>query len=438
MKAVALFLAVAALVPCFLLFDWDHGLVRGGLLLGLLALVAVAWRLGPALAWPASPRFERAVWALVAVLGAVHLGVAISSAWRAGVLGKETEMGAINYRALKVVLAGQSPWAPTSLLDRGAFHALVTSPDGVRCLEPSGEDAVARFESWWQSADVALMDAAVPRVREGVSDCAGPARELRFLSYKYGPVTLASYAPFVAVLGRAGVQVSHLAWLALLCVVLARQVRRWALTARVVQWVPVLTLLLSGVVAVDFLQHTDCDLIAVLLAVLAWSALESERPGLGALALAASISAKLLPGALLVPVAVLTLWRTPRALVLFGAGVLALLGVAWWSSPQGAVDSLWTFNVARPGDSTAFSSVLPAAVASWLPLAGALTVGAGAVMAHRVGTREARLLAALVGILVFLLTAKVFHNNYVAWFLPFLGWWLALSTAPRATSAQAL
>ena len=32
----------------------------------------------------------------------------------------------------------------------------------------------------------------------------------------------------------------------------------------------------------------------------------------------------------------------------------------------------------------------------------------------------------LVGVtLVFLLTAKVFHNNYVAWVLPWLGLWLA-------------
>jgi hypothetical protein len=33
---------------------------------------------------------------------------------------------------------------------------------------------------------------------------------------------------------------------------------------------------------------------------------------------------------------------------------------------------------------------------------------------------------------MFLLTAKVFHNNYVVWLLPWLGLWLANRLIPRA------
>lgn len=426
------FFAVVAVVPFFLVFDWGHGLVRGLLLGALLAGVAVFARWGERLAWPPELRFERAVWGLLAVLAAVHVGLTISSAWRAA-HGKETEMGAINFRALRVVMAGRSPWAAQSLLDRGVYHALVTSPDGVRCLEPSGDEAIARFERWWRSADVTVMDEAVPHPRPGAEGCEEPRQALRFLAYKYGPVTLVSYAPFVALAGRAGVQLSHLTWLVLLCAVSFFQARAWGLAPRVVQWAPALVLLLSGVVAVDFLQHSDADLIAVLLAALAWAQLERDRPVGAALALAASIAAKLLPGALLVPVALVALRRAPRAVMTFVGALLGLFGAAWASSPRGLLDSLWEFNRSRPADSTAFVTVLPAALVSWLPLVALATVLVGAAVAWRRETREARLLAAVVSVLVFLLTAKVFHNNYVAWFLPFLGWWLALRAGAGLT-----
>ncbi len=409
-------------VQLFFFFDWDQGVVRAGLLAVLLGLTLGARRFTtPAL--NSRPRWlDRLAWLVVAVHVVIHVGFGISSLYRTVTKGRETEMGAINYRALHVLAAGRSPWADGSLLDKGVFQAWVTAPGADQCLQPSGDEAVARFNRWWDSVDVHALEAAVPAALPG-ADCGWFERERHHQGYKYGPLMLVSYAPFVALCGRAGIQVSHLAWIALLCLLLWNASRRLGATGTFEASVPLWLLLVPNLVRFDMLQHTDCDLAPTLLTVLTFVLLERSRPAWAAVSLAASVGAKLLPGALLVP---LLLASPKRAVPVFVAALLLCFGAPLLFDPQGLWHNMVEFNLTREPDSTALAWFLPAAVRPLLLGALVLFGLFATLQLARGGHSTSARLDYLVGVtLVFLLTAKVFHNNYVAWVLPWLGLWLA-------------
>ncbi len=134
-------------------------------------------------------------------------------------------------------------------------------------------------------------------------------------------------------------------------------------------------------------------------------------------ALGLSLSAKPLPGALLL----LLLPGTVRALP-FAAGVL--VGLLPYvpdllATPRELVANLVLFNLERPGDSTGAGAELPGALAALPQLAGALLVAAVVVAYHRGrrSTRDLAVAAALVATL-FLAGGKLIHRNYLLWWLP--------------------
>jgi len=144
---------------------------------------------------------------------------------------------------------------------------------------------------------------------------------------------------------------------------------------------------------------------------------------LGGLALGLSVSAKLLPGMLLVPLLIGRPWRASAAT---GVTVVGLhLPFALWDA-RGLWMNLVAFNLERPTDSTALSHFLPPSLRPLLLGAFALFALLGALRGvRRRWPLEDALGYAVSVLLVLFMTAKVFHNNYTLWLLPFLGVWMA-------------
>jgi hypothetical protein len=157
-------------------------------------------------------------------------------------------------------------------------------------------------------------------------------------------------------------------------------------------------------------------------------ALARNRPALAAALFGFSVGAKLLPGALYLPL----LLRMPRRAI----GVFCLvLGVCFvplaMADLPSAYQQMIGFNVIRGTSSTALSFFLPEWLALLLRVLALISV---AVVAWRyvwLGPRTA------VGILTYLLcahvaflfTAKLLHNNYLVWVFPIVAALTALLLA---------
>jgi hypothetical protein len=438
LAGAAWLLVLTALVQAFFFFDWGQGPVRAGLLvfLGLSTLGAAKLGLGrhPALAARA-PWVDRLAWAALALHAGIALFITIESLGLLASEGREGEMGGINYRALRLVAQRVSPYASRALLDEVRYRALVTDGAAAGCLEPSGEAALARFDEYWRSVDPAQMAAAWPRVVGPTEPCRALARDSRFLGLKYGPVLLATYAPFVVLLGKAGIRVSHLAWLVALCLLLASLARRAGAEGGLEVGAAVWLLLVPNLVRFDTLRHTDCDLAPVLLGVLAFALLEEARPGWAGLAVGLSVGAKLLPGLLLLP---LLLPSGRRSLPAFLAGLGLALAAPLALDREGFVANVLEFGLTRAPDSTALAAFLPPPWRSALSLAAALAMALTAVTLLRAGGTSRARLDYLVGAhLALFLGAPVLHNNYLLWLLPWLGLWLSRQLVDARAAATA-
>ncbi len=374
--------AVLALVALVDYADWGEGPTRAAGLALFAAGVAWVWRR------PLPAARERA-W-LVAALAVALLRLAPAAGGLSRRGGAPNDIGWTTVRAVETLARGRSPYA-----------ALV---DPQRDL---------------------------PRREPGLG---------WFMGYKYGPLVPRWYAPFLRAFGAPrGLYLANavlLAAAALLAALLAA--RAGGLTAALAAAVVVLwpsfarfELFAQGV---NDLLPTALALAALLAA--AWGRRPSPRPSpsqgegdeapwarsgilalLSGAALGLSLSAKPLPGALLL----LLLPGTVRALP-FAAGVL--VGLLPYvpdllATPRELVANLVLFNLERPGDSTGAGAELPAALAALPQLAGALLVAAVVVAYHRGrrSTRDLAVAAALVATL-FLAGGKLIHRNYLLWWLP--------------------
>ena len=407
---------------------WGHALKRGLLLAGLLSWCGLLVVLLPRLNLrPTGSRTLAAIVGVVAGLGLlVHAGLGLRTARQSQLHDTILiDQGQMTWRAIELLRRGQDPWGQEALIDVEGVRRLLGAPTVAGCVADGAE---ADFERWWwgglQPEALRSFDSrfdASPR-------CAPVRAERGRLGLKYGPLLLASYAPFVG-LGKAGLYVAHVFWLLVLGGLLVALGRRVARVEPLVAVLPLALVLLPSHLRTNTLWFSAGDLAPVALALGGLLCLLHRRDLPAGLLIGASVAAKAMPGLLFVP---LLLRGGPRAWV--GAAavlVIALAGPAVWD-PAGAWANLGAFLVARPADPTALVwGMEPGFALAWKGLLGA---GLLALLVHcwRGGWRDEHALRwLLVSHAAVLLAGSGFHNNYMVWLLPVVGLWAADRFASR-------
>jgi len=314
-------------------------------------------------------------------------------------------------------------------LTRGAGrpHA-VAGPKHERCLAitvgilVTGQVAYAVTRLW----DPHLVDIATKTLAAGDALLTGAnpyvlpidgAPSAVFHGFKYSPLMAVWYMPLGVPLGQRGIVLTNLP-LQLATVWLVFRLTR-SEGARGTALVAVLAYLALPIVPFEIFNRGVPELVAVLPLLVAL--LYSDRNAwLAGFCIGVSLSAKLLPGGLLLPCCLPA--GTPQR-VRYAAGIsiglVPMLLAALWS-PVELWNNLILFNLLRPVDSTSWLSVAP-------PFAGWCARGAFVVVflciaisiwRARTTTVAARCGFGAIAILAALLSGPVAHNNYHLWWLP--------------------
>ena len=400
-------LGATGLFELFFYFDWDSGLVRGGVVLALLGLMLVARRLGPARApWPR--------WLLVAA----SLGVGGLLYWHfkeglvSTVRQRRSEMGDIHVRAVKLLTNGVTPWRFGTVLESNALKYLIVAPEVVACRTGPTPSEELQKDLW--ESDRSGSELFPERIAE--PGCEQAKSILSVVGYRYGPVMLAAYVPLVLLVGRGGEYLTHLVFLLAILgamAVLLRPLHREGLVMACV------ILLGQSVLRRDTLLDSDCDLIPTAMMLWTLVAFEKGRSFTAGALTGLTLAAKVFPAAFLLPLLIASGVKRGRASVAFVLVSLLTWGPALALDGVGVWDNVFRFNVDRAGDSTAFAFFVPPLVMTVLRV----VIAAGCAFAFWkfvVKTFEPVIFTALTMGAFFLFT-KVFHNNYVVWWLPLVG-----------------
>ena len=408
-----------AVLQAFLPYDWDQGVVRAGLLLALGSLLAAAAPLGRRLARFETPRALAVGLGLaVAFAGFLHVRQTVFSI-RGDV---RSEMGEIHVRAVPLLLKGVNPWSWGTVLDSGTYLGLSGFEVAHRCLGWSGAEAKGRLDAFWGSLELEQMRALFPATLD-TPECA-EARELLAMSgYKYGPVMLAVYAPFVLAFGRPGIYLCHLAALLAIAAALWRLLGRgWRPTVAV--GLALAVLFGQSVILRNTLMDSDCDLIPTALGCWGLVFALRDRPLPAGVLLGLSVWAKLFPGMLLLPLLLGRRWL--RGGLGFGLAVLVGVGPAALLDGRGLFTNVVGFNLWRGPDSTSLAYFVPERFRVWLLAAAGVVAVSLWLGAWWQRSRQGLLVATTGTLLVFLASAKIFHNNYLVWLIPIYGATLGL------------
>jgi hypothetical protein len=196
-------------------------------------------------------------------------------------------------------------------------------------------------------------------------------------------------------------------------------------------WIAALLYLGLPLVPFELFAKGVTDLLAVVPLLLALVLLE-RKPALAGFCIGLSVSAKLLPGLLLLPCCVPA---TARARLVYAGGIvlglLPMLPFLLWA-PQPFIDNIFLFNLVRPADSTSWLLAAPMlaanlaegiAVAAYLAVAGYVLVRPPS-LGWRTGLGMVLVLAAL-------LSGPAAHHNYQLWWLPLMAALLGAALAPQ-------
>jgi len=289
----------------------------------------------------------------------------------------------------------------------------------------------------------ALIDAATTTLAAGEAVLAGDnpytasldaagreeTGDARFAGYKYLPLTLAAYLPLGASLAERGVVLTNL----LLHLATLWLIFRLAsgIAGAGAGGLAALLYLALPLVPFQLFAKGVTDPVAVL-PLLAALLLAERSAVLAGLALGLSLSAKLLPGALLLPCC---LPAAPRARIAYALGIgLGLLPVAPFliRAPAALIDNIVVFNLIRPADSTSWLFAAPPPAQSLAHAALALFyLGAFAAVWRRPPGPAGRLGLGVMLILAALLAGPAAHHNYQLWWLPLLAALLGAALAPE-------
>jgi hypothetical protein len=409
---------VVAYLELFRALDWGYGILRAILVVGLAALALVLLirtRAG-----------ERQGLAPVLLLPAAGLALALNLYASIKVVVRtveaqeiEMDQGQNSFRALEYLRKGANPYATTAVLDPYTYLDLESH---VRlqpsCLaRPDVPNPMAALASYWQNVDPKATSKLLPILNDTVA-CGSLAREAASLGYKYGPVLLLTYFPFVLAFGKPGIFVAHI-----VLVVLATLLLAWFARARGSSWATtagaVFLLLAPSHLRENVLHLSASDLAPTLAATAALVFLVRGRDGWAAFLIGLSVACKVLPGLIYAPL-LLACRRRQWSLFLLPIAVSFAPFLVWDS--RGFVNNIVLFNLGRPTDSTALAHFVSQPVLLALELAGlaALLVTLG--WARKQHWSAPSILAYLwVGHAAVLVGGAIFHNNYLIWLLPLLG-----------------
>lgn len=241
--------------------------------------------------------------------------------------------------------------------------------------------------------------------------------------FKYGPVMIWTYMPFVTFLGPSGYFVLN--WIALMATAVAASLLLSKALGNLAGLGAFLLTLVPGIVGRELFEVGFNDIVPVAFALMAVALRERRYPIAAGITLGLSIATKFIPGVI---IALPLLMMSEKDRVPFGVtvGATAFLGHLPWlvtSTPE-LVAGLVTFNLNRTVDDTS--------ILYWVPEALRLTFTALVLLgALVVSTRYARgarqrglptfcgLLAATLA--VSFAASPAVHGNYLLWYFPFIG-----------------
>jgi hypothetical protein len=411
----------------FVTHDFGAGRRRFAL---IVALGATALAIPGLLSWISRIDPPRGIGWVSAGLFIVFLAIGIHTTAESISLNRQAEMGQINYRAIELLRQGVNPYAPDTYLDFHRYDELLRRAETAGCITPTPEIAQRDFDRFWRTVDVADMR-RLPTISTS-AECAETRRDFQVIGLKYGPALIASYFPFVSAFGERGIYVSHVVFFIALVLALWLWGRRRLLLTRSLATIPLLFVVVPTLVRYDVLHDSDCDLAPTALAVWAWMLFDDKRDRAGGVVLALSVAAKFFPGLLVAPL--LLGMRRPAWGYFAVTLAVAMVPFFLWE-PEGFVRNLVLFNLVRDTDSTALAHYLPEWARSILaPLFVCVWAGVIAWAHAQRWSRPASLVCVICSHLALFATAKVFHNNYLVWLLPFLGLWVALQLRRRAVT----
>ena len=238
-----------------------------------------------------------------------------------------------------------------------------------------------------------------------------------FAGYKYLPVTVLTYLPLGAGLDKRGLLLTNLVLeLAILWLVYGLARRLGTRTSGLLAVVFYLSL---PIVIRQSFGKGVTDLAAVLPMLAALSA-TPRRPWLAGFWVGLSISAKVLPGALLLPCAFPGAGHRRAYIIGLALGLLPALCVVALS-PIAFYDNIVLFNLARSPDSTSWLAFAPPEAASAMRLVfAAALLSLSAFMWRSTPDLLARCGLLCAMIILTILAGPAAHHNYQLWWLPLI------------------
>ena len=424
----------ATTLELFVWFDWEAGVQRGAALVFMVIYAALLFRnrskLKHVLVTMRVQAWQRyGVGLVAAVLMAVTVYAGVQSWVKAD---REDfipgDMGRSMFQSYRALQTGQSPYGQRVIVD---FQPLLemkkVNEAKPFCFHSEGVATFSNLARYWDSLDVNLFDAIVPKVSND-ERCMAEKQMLASLGLKYGPAMLTLYVPFIGMWGKGGIFAANLFYLmvfTLLAFFRGPQIRHanfWVAGCFLVMLFGPTHIRSQGLVA------SANDLLPLGWAIMGYYLLKRKQTWLfGAFCLSLSFSAKFLPGLFFLPFLLRTNLRT---MVVFGFLVLLWFAPFWVWDSQGLWNNLMVFMLHRPSDSTALAHYLPPAVVVGLQV----LVGVGLVVfalktALKSKCDHSDWLFVLLGMCALLFAGKILHNNYILWVQVVFGFavftWLA-------------
>ena len=402
-------LLLHTLLAGFLIFDWGHGSLRGGLLLALALSLLALGRVSAPASPPPWPRWLHRGILVLCLLGVVFntaLGVSeiVQSRARGGL---RLDQGECLFRACQLLARGENPYACGQIVDAEAFRN--RQPLRRRLGLPPGSESPEVLSDYLRSLDPSLRAKLLPvppEVRPQVR------LETALLGFKYGPVLILVTASWALWLGIAAVPllqlVAYLAWLLGLW-----RLSQLALRDRLLANTCFCAITLDWHSSNNLLRLCTSDVWVLALA--SWSTyayFTRQRVAQGVL-LALALASKLWPAMFFLSLLLAT--RCARSLGAFAltSAVLWLPWVCW--DAQGLLANLVLWPSFMAPDSTSWTFYSPRALVTCLRVA--LLAGAGR-FAWRLALGQERrpFLALALGSLSLAGAGNVLHNNYLTWF----------------------
>lgn len=413
-KLALIFVFLQSYISLFFIFDWQWGVLRGflilGILFGLVILRYVSHRTEvKAQDIKNDARLNRIL--KVAVIGAVLLnccavGYAVSRSIKSDSI--PLDLGQTTWRSARLILQGQNPYGFGAIVDFNAFFGRETQrrADGVvSTIEP--HDFEKMLSDYDKSLSTDLRETLMPVAEKDRLTSV----EASILGYKYGPILL-YITTMMAPLGVPAVVLglNALAW----GIMIGGLHRLLSVSAKpaALGLIGLLAILLDRQISWNYLNQSATDVWA--LAFCAWAVWCFQRRNLSATAvlLAFAMGCKTFPSAVFLPLLFVT--YSYRPILLFAATSLAIFSPWLIWDPIGLFYNVIMWPVLTVPNTTGWVYFVPLEFS--VVLRAAFLVSIFIAWYRYIRGLEERLFwtLAMVNTLL-LMSGNVLHNNYLPW-----------------------